>query len=513
MMEITPQQAKAILTGYREHPAKYIRTVYGSDLWKTQAEIVDAVFKHRNVAVKSCNAIGKSYIAARVAHAFLDLHPNSIVVTTAPTWRQVSDIFWREFGNAHNSSRFPLGGRLSKTSFEIAKNWYAVGLSTTQPEKFFGYHADYILVVVDEASGIDEPIFDGVRAITPNQNAHTLFIGNPTNADGTFGKAFKRPDVKQFTVSAFDTPNFKAAGIENLDDLIRIVAPPDGIDPLDHKPFEHLEFPYPALIGPQAVYERYLEWGTESPLWSALIMGEFPSQADNNLIPLHLIQGSMDPDYRRDHNWKLDEGDDEYGLDVARFGSDRTVLCHRHGDYVEDLIGWAKLDTVETSQRVIQLTNPLEYWSIKVDDTGVGGGVTDNLVHMANKQPLYHYRTVPVNFGQATTDPIKFFNFRTEMFWTLAERFKKHKIALPNDPELAAELASIRFHLTPKKQIRIEDKDEIKKRVGKSPDKADALALAFAKSGYAKYQQSTEEAQKYEPNKGIVPLTAGLGKW
>jgi phage terminase large subunit len=123
---------------------------------RNQEDILEAVFNYRNVSVKSCNSAGKSHIAARVAHAFLDLHPGSIVVTTAPTARQVKDVLWRYIGTTHSLAKYPLGGHLTQLGLEYDKDWFAVGLSTTEPEKFFGYHADHILVIVDEASGVEE---------------------------------------------------------------------------------------------------------------------------------------------------------------------------------------------------------------------------------------------------------------------------------------------------------------------------------------------------------------------
>ena len=508
-MEISPQQALDILLGYQKRPLDWVDDVYADErpLWSMQREIVDAVFKYRTVAVKSCNSAGKSYLAARVAHAFLTLHPHSLVVSTAPTARQVRDVLWRYIGGVHNRSKYPLGGHLTQLGLEYDKDWYGVGLSTTEPEKFFGYHADHILVIVDEASGVDEQIYKGVRAITPNENAHTLLIGNPTNPDGTFYQAFTDPRVKTFTISAFDTPNLKANNINNVDDLKRIFTPPEGVEAIDHQP--KFKLPYPALISPTAVYERLQEWGDDSPFFQALIMGEFPAQAEAALIPLNLIQQAMDADHRKEHNWQIPAGKLEYGVDVARFGMDKTVLIARKGGNVMYIRTWSKLDTAVTTDRVLEgMQLDDEVALIKIDDTGVGGGVTDQL--RRRRQTIGNglmYQVAPVDFGGGTSNPLKFYNKRAEMYWNLREQFFNHAIALPKDMELANELASIRYEFGGKEKnlIKIEAKDEIKKRLDHSPDKADALALAFASAGGDWSDIPTDST--YESER---PLTAGL---
>jgi hypothetical protein len=341
-------------------------------------------------------------------------------------------------------------------------------------------------------------------------------IGNPTNPDGRFFKAFRDPLVKCFTISAFDTPNFTANGIKDTADLVALFRPPQGVQPLDHfvAVKSSLVMPIPQLINPANAYQRLVQWGEDSPMWQALVLGEFPSQASNSLIPLNLIMKAVDvhkqmvklrgmmpgspewKEYKVRTEWRVsDEGELEYGLDVARFGDDRSVLIERRGGFVQKISDWAYLDTHITGERVIEAMN-MDDWNaiVKVDDTGVGGGVTDHLRHAAAENPdVYHYRTVPINFGAGTHFPDKYFNLRAEMFWNLRQQFFKHQIAIPEDEDLIYELASIRYDFTGKDKqiIQIEPKSEIKKRSpdGKSPDKADALALAFMGSGAGRWLQ------------------------
>jgi phage terminase large subunit len=526
--KLSASDAEFIIDTYRPIPHLFASDVLGATPWEKQIEIITAVFNYREVAVKTCNAVGKSYIAARIIVSFLMLYPGSTVVTTAPTWRQVRDILWREIRTTVGQCRYVLTEKtVNQTGIEIATDWFAIGLSAKEPEKFFGYHSDFILVVVDEAGGVPEPIFKGVKAITPNANAHVLYIGNPTNPSGTFFNAFQPGSrAKQFTISAFDTPNFKQAGIANVEDLIRIFTPPDGVAPEDHDPFPNgFEWVYPRLISPVAAYERFLEWGTDSPMWQSLVMGEFPSAAINALIPLDLIQAAMnyEPgkpstmpedqmtgdqrlarlDWDKNYKWEVQEGHLQYGIDIARYGNDRTVMAPRRGGFVDPLIVWGRKDTAETTDIILNTINKSDATLVlHTDDSGVGGGVTDQLNRRlsdnnnSGKNELWYYQVDPINVGSAAFDDKRFFNRRSEVYWNLREQFMQRKISLPLDLKLANELACIQYSYTIKdNKIKIESKDDIKKRLGFSPDLADALTLAFAPSGVGTFDEGNRSAR------------------
>lgn len=500
---VTPHDALAIIDHYRNNPRDIFPDIFGCQPWDVQLDIAESVFTYREVAVASCHGIGKSWVAARVALAFLVTHPGGIVITTAPTWSQVQDVIWRELGAAYESSKIDLGGKLNKTQLEFGKDWYALGRSTNKADNFVGYHADHILVIVDEASGVEEIIYEGIRGVTSNENAHTFYIGNPTNPGGTFAKAMKNPLVKKFNVSCWQTPNFTTNQIKNVGDLLAIFTPPNGVDPLEHMESIKLQLPYPGLISPRWVYERFLEWGTDSPMWQSRVLGEFPSQAENALIPLHILEQAASADYREEHGWQIPAGTRmEVGADIARFGSDRTVIYTRRGGHVYPGKVMHMADNVRVADAIISAIDPLEWHVlIKPDDTGLGGGVTDVLRMRKRENPLYRYEVRPVNFGTASSKPEKYHDIRAEMYWTVREWVLSKKVALPEeDEQLIAELANIRYTYTPKQQIKIESKDDYKKRTGKSPDKADAFVLLFAKSAVGSFSDvQTSEDKTAEP--------------
>lgn len=508
--KISPEQFDQLHEYFLGCPDEFVRDVIGANTWSTQDQIVLSTFENKLTAVKTCNAIGKSFIAARIVITYLMLYPNSIVVTTAPTWAQVTDVLWREIGTALKRSKFKLTDKeATQAGLNLDTNWYAVGRSTKRPENFFGYHADHILVVVDEAGGVEEQIFRGVAAITPNVNARVLLIGNPTTPGTTFHKAFTMPELGYncISVSAFDTPNFTDNGIRDTDDLKRLFTAPQGVTQVDHNKAvrKRLKMPYPELIDPSVVFGRMHEWGIDSPAWESLVMGEFPSQASQSLIPTNLVTMAMHmygtddetgETYAQMSGWDIPDGKPSYGQDMARFGADRCILTPRHGGWVEEQIAWGKIDLMTSADRILLNINPLDQnTTVNIDDTGNGGGTTDRLRQISAQEstsgrPSHQYSLNAYNFSSkefmSDKDKDKFHDITSMLYWNLRQQFMTKKIALHYDQELFDELVSRRWFINKSGKIQVESKDDyIKRTGGKSPDKSDSLALSFAprKSG------------------------------
>lgn len=528
---------------YRPIPHYFVKDILGATTWSMQDKITKSVFENKLTAVKTCNAVGKSYIAARIALTFLSLYEGSIVVTTAPTYRQVKDVLWREFATAVKLSKFKLTDKqVNQTGLDIAEDWFAVGLSTKQPENFFGYHSAHILVIVDEAGGVPDIIFNGVKAITPNAGAHILYIGNPTQASGPFFDVFDNKNIiaKRFTISAFDSPNFTAVGILCLEDLLNVFTPREGYEPVDwinraNKVLQSKmnETYRDVLIDPATVYERYHEWGADSAAWQSLIMGEFPSQAEQSLIPSDLVRMAMEmygtdeqtgKSYAELSGWSIPYGAPEYGQDMARFGTDLNVLTPRRGGWVDQQIIWnkrgdEKLDLMESADRILQMLDPMDFNArLDIDDTGNGGGTTDRLRQLnresvAGGAPAHQYELAAYNFSskQNMLQPEKFHDITSELYWNLRGWFYKKQIALHYDKELFNELVGRRWSVVPGTgKIKVESKDEYKKRTGgKSPDKSDSLALAFA-GGVRAVKKPTTPTDELEREPVRKPFTAGI---
>jgi hypothetical protein len=442
----------------QQRPVDFIEVGFGNNLWAKQKEIVNSVRDYKYTAVRSCHDIGKSFIAARIVLWFIYAFPRSKVISTAPTFRQVQDILWREIREAKMKAKITLHGVVNQTELDIDEEHFAIGLSTNDPSRFQGFHAQYILLIIDEAAGVKNDIYDASEGIVSSQNAKVLYIGNPTSTEGMFYQAFKTPDIHKIHISAFDTPNFTEFGITPKD-----IATDTWKAKITHN------LPRPYLITPEWVRDKWVRWGEDSPMYYSRVLGDFPLQSSDMLIPLGLIEQAALREILPA------EGDPEQiGADIARFGSDKTEFLYRKGGKVIEIQEHTHMDTMEVSARLFDFSRFHPYAKLCVDVVGIGAGVVDRLRQLEEKREVFD-----INVGLPARDSERFFNLRAELYWGLRDRFFEGSIQIPDDEELKAELANIKFSYTPKGQIKLESKEEMKMRGVGSPDKADALALAF----------------------------------
>lgn len=461
-MQMSQMTAQEMVQKSLDEPDWWITNVLGDDLWEKQVEVIESVRDNEETAVASCHGAGKSFLSSRALLWYLYTHSPSLVITTAPTDRQVRGILWKEIRLAHNRSKVPLGGKLLTQELKLDSDWWAWGFTAPEydPDRFQGFHEVNILVIVDEACGVSEQIFEAIDGILTTENARLLMIGNPTDASGRFGKSFKNPKVKKFKISAFDTPNFTSTGITQEDllkDTWEAKIPEDGN-------------PRPYLVTPHWLYNRALKWGVDSPIYKARVLGEFPEQGDDTLIPLVWVEAATARDAMYGN---VEEAEISLGADVARYGQDESVFVNRTGNHarIQETISGA--DTMALTGKIVLAKRVIKAQYIRVDADGLGAGVFDRLKEL--EQPVVEMRS-----GFKASDPERFANKRAEWWWSLRERFEKGNISLEPDDELISQLTNIKYKVNSKGQILIESKDDMKRRGFKSPDRADALMLAFA---------------------------------
>lgn len=464
-----------------ENPTFFIRDVLGDRLWEKQREIVESVRDNKRTTVRSCHNVGKTFTAARLALWFLQTRPESIIVTTAPTARQVEDILWREIRKAFSKTAYPLAGVPFRTKIEISEKWFAVGLSTNEADRFQGMHAENILFIVDESAGVEEEIYNAIEGSLSNQGAKLLLLGNATSLEGTFYKSHRNPNYSKIHISAFDSPNFTAFHI-TLDDIRN-----EGWKKKINGPY-----PAPWLITPEWVADMFVQWGEESPMFQARVLGNFPEQGTDTLIPLNYIEKAVGK-FIPPKDDRPDFG--QVGVDVARFGSNKTVFVYRKGYNVERIQKHALKDTMQTAGLLtaFMAENPGSLGV--VDNVGVGAGVVDRLYEEQRK-------VVGVNVGMKPRDEEQFVNIRAEAYWNLRDLFITGKISIPDDGELIGQLATLKYKFTSKGLRQIEGKDDMVKRGLVSPDCADALALSFYPTGMGSIAGPIDE--------DVKPITAGL---
>lgn len=484
--EIQSESMELFLERCQKNPVWFVENVLGKSLWSKQIEIIEAIRDNRKVCVRSCNGAGKSFLAASAILWFLFSFPPSIVISTSPTWRQTAQIVWAEVRSAYNNAKYPLGGMMPPKAPEIQiiqDRWSAQGLSTNEPDRFQGYHSENIFVIVDEAAGVSTEIFEAIDGLLTSSNPHLLLIGNPTAVGGAFYDAFKDPAFKKIHVSAFDTPNFTEYGITEQDieyETWRSKMPrrtsksvSSEITPMPGQQghSDRYDILYPGLINPVWVSERYRSWGPRHPAYVSRVLGNFPSESDNTVIPLSWVEAAM---ARYDD---VEDGEPiEIGVDVARFGADATVICIRKGQKILPLRVFHKLDNMEVAGVVSRAIGDYNATNVKFDEIGLGAGPLDRLVEL--KMPVRG-----VNVARSPQDDEHFANLRAELWWQLRGKLDPNPltnpfpIALPKDEELLAELTGVQYKYTSKGQIALESKEDSKKRINRSPDRADALML------------------------------------
>ena len=374
---------------------------------------------------------------------FLFTNPYSKVVVTSPTMHQLIDVFMGEV--AKWLKRSPLLSSLfSATKTRIffkgaPAEWFLAARTASTPESLAGFHADNLLFILDEASGISDDIAEVVFGALTGDNNKLLMASNPTRNSGFFHRAFFEDRDLYYTmkVSSMDSQRVS-------DDYCR------------------------RLIK---------QYGKDSDVVRVRVCGEFAKAESDGLIALEWVEAAMN----REPNYK---GNLVLGVDVARFGDDETVLAARVGDSALPLKAWRKADLMTTCGRILnELERLMKKFDcgrakINVDDSGVGGGVTDRLREVIREKNL-HVTVAGCNNGAKARDS-HYINWGTESYFALRDRLQAGEITLPQDEELAAQLSTRKYSLTSADKLALEQKQEFKKRIGRSPDKADALVLAFA---------------------------------
>jgi hypothetical protein len=434
-------------SSYLTDPHAWAQDKLEAFLWSKQREIVQSVVFNRRTAVRSSHGPGKSFIAGLLAGWWIDSHPvgEAMVVTTAPTYRQVHGILWEEIRKQHRKGELP-GRVLMTDQWYIGESLVGEGRKPADHDDdgFQGTHRRYVLVLIDEACGVPENLYTGAESITTNEHCRIVAIGNPDNPIGPFADACKQGSGwNVIGISTFDTPNFTGEEIpEHLRDL------------LPSKTWQ---------------VDRLKKWGSDSPLYKSKVLGEFPESSDNTLIPLSWIVAAQE----RDLTPK--PGDvNKLGVDVARFGTDRSVIYHNHGGRLRLMSDKNGEPTTVTSGRVITTWRECRTTDINVDGVGVGAGVVDILAEEG-------YPVEDMQASSGTSEPKRFINARAEWYWSLRGDFEAGLIDLdPDDEELASQLASMRYIFTRRGQIQIESKDDMRKRGMPSPDRADAAMLSRA---------------------------------
>ncbi len=423
-------------------------------LWERQVAIARAVTEHDRVAVRSGHKIGKSDSAAALALWWVSdpiQRPGARVVMTSSSARQVKSILWKAVKRLYKNARqrgFPLGGVLHKNpdnGLQYEDGREIIGFSTKEPEKFAGYSGKWLLFILDEGSGIAQEIYDAIEGNRAG-GARLLVLSNPTKTSGEFFEAFnsKAHLYHCIIVSSLDTPN-ATSGIELI----------------------------PGLATLAWCKEKLLEWGADDPRYQVRVLGNFPGQASNSVVSLSLTEAAF-------KRWVFTVASKArellyVGVDPAREGDDETAIYFRRGLWGLEVKTLRKGDSIDTAGEILKEIKSRarlgERPRVNVDVVGIGAGIYDE---------LKRDESIEVFGISGSSRPTEkgYVNLRDQL-WFGVEKWFKAGGSLPFDGKLKADLLAPTYSFQTKDLLKVELKKDIKKRLKRSPDRGDALALSL----------------------------------
>jgi hypothetical protein len=433
---------------YRTDPVGFITDLLEEQPWTIQKAIAESVMANRYTAVPSCFGSGKDWIASRIGAWWVAT--GGILVATSNSFTQLREIYWRELRTAHRKGDLPgqpSGG--TDLRWEVSEEAWAIGRKPddNDSEGLQGIHGARVLVVIDEANGVSPTLWEAVRGLVVNADSRVLAIGNPLEPVGPFYEACRSATWHVIRISVFDTPNFTG-------------------EPVPEK--AQLE-----LVGQQWLDDARADGLEGTPWWTAKVDGQFPDSQSDAVISLAMVEAARIRPQESDAY--------EYaGLDVARFGTDDTVLVECSGNGPERITidhGHTTMETAGLAARFLKDRRG----ALAIDDGGVGGGVTDRL-----REQRLGGTILAVNAGEKPdNDPDdRLKNMRAQLWWSARIAFEQGQVSLARLPEkeyrrLLAELTAPTYKFTSEGKVQIESKDDLKKRGVPSPDVADAFNLAL----------------------------------
>jgi hypothetical protein len=464
-----------------DDPVGFVTDALGETLWSKQREILESIRDHKRTAVPACHAPGKSHIAARAVAWWVACHPpgTARVVTTASTFRQVRNVLWPHIRRV--ARRHGLPGDVLTVEWKLDGNVVADGFSPADHDEAAvqGIHAPHLLVVVDEAGGLGPTLGRALEALMTGGHTRLLVLGNPpVDAEqGWFESVCNSSLYNVIPISAYDTPNFTG------EDAGPCHACPPEVEP--HSVAIH-------LVDSEWVEDVTAEFGPDSPFVQARVFARFPKGAPNKVLPLQWVETAVD-------NPAATQGPIRLGVDIASDGGDEFVVAwadgmigsiryHAAGAVNQNAVDVAAvvLAQIQDAERVHEERGLDEQVRVKVDTIGVGWGVVSMLQRWGEER-RHRSLIVPVNVAERPRDTTKFASQRAEMWWNMRGLLQPRPgVEGPmQDARLTvsrreiAQLTAPLYKADSAGRIVVEQKAEMKRRGVSSPDRAEALLLAF----------------------------------
>lgn len=426
---------------------EFVKDVFPDELenfddWQWDA--LWAISTDNRVAIRSGHGVGKTAFLAVVIIWFMITRGECKIPCTAPSGHQLEDILWPEISKWIKKlpDRFQKLFNHKTKHVEMIENprlAFAVARTARKekPEALQGFHAENLLFILDEGSGIEEIIFETAQGALSTPGAKIVITGNPTRTTGYFFDCFNK--MKNLWTT------FKVGCADSI-----------------HSTQLYID-------------EIIQKYGIDSNVYRVRVLGEFPRDDDDSVIRLSTVESAVG---RQVEN---SGGDIIWGVDVARFGGDKSSLAKRQGNtLLAKVRTWQNKDTMQTAGLIkLEWDDAPDYLkpkSINVDVIGLGAGVVDRLKEMG--LPVNG-----VNVSEAPSVKEQYARQRDELWFEGREWFESLAVSIVDDEDLIGELTTPKYKVISTGKKQVESKDDLKKRSIASPDRADAFLLTFANAG------------------------------
>jgi hypothetical protein len=443
---------------YADDPEGFFRDVLRCEPWSKQLEMAAMIRDSARGVVLSANGIGKDWLAARAALWWVFAR-RGLVILTGPTERQVKQILMREVRKAF--ARAPeLPGELYGLELRVDDSGECgiLAFTSDDADRLTGFHHPRLLIVITEGQGVAEDAYEAAAACVTDANNRLFVIGNPTAPTGPFFRIANSDTWRTLRIPASEHPNVVTGRPE-----------------------------IPGAVSREWVEQMAEEYGAGSSIYRARVLAQFPEESIEGLIQrawLRAANARFTSGELTHRNREVAPPVPVLALDVARFGPDSSVLAVVRGPVVSELISWRGASITQSADRVIEHAKRIQFEprnyqrrpAIWCDEPGLGGGVIDVLRSKG-------WQAMAFNGAETARDESRFLNKRAETFWHFRSALENGKVALPPDPVLEEEALAIEWSINPARGlIQILGKDLIRKAIGRSPDRLDAVVIGLAAS-------------------------------
>lgn len=459
---------------WQDDPLGFCEQILGVALWSKQRELALSVEASPRTVVPAAHAVGKTYSAGMLLAWWCSVHDPSTVmaITTAPKFRQVQMLLWPHVHRVHGSAG--LAGELNQVQWKIGGRIVAYGFSAADYDESAvqGIHEEHLLIVIDEAGGIGHVLGRAVESITTGGHTRTMAIGNaPTDEEGTWFEERTQSELWETVRIAWeDSPNFTGEA----------VAP-------------HVAR---SLIDQRWVDEQIKEFGEDSTFVEARVHARFPHGATNKTIPYAWLEAASENEEPQPSTWV------RLGIDPAADGGDEFVVARAVGNELAimhassgaqnanptDVAGRA-LEEIRSAEKLRDELGEQRPVRVKVDSIGIGWAVA-GLLRAWGAEGLHQAQIIDVDVSERAKDPERFYNKRAEMWWAGREACRPEPAAVgapPRPPQVRlrldkralAQLNAPKYGHDTQGRVKIERKEDIRRRGLGSPDRAEACLLAI----------------------------------